>query len=90
VQWLRGVFFRQYHWHATLLMFTDGRLYIAFPKRRHQMAIRSWADYRETTINDPEYYTESWTVLMNIPWADGRQISAYAAGKTTAVYISGK
>jgi hypothetical protein len=54
------------------------------------MAIRSWADYRETTINDPEYYTESWTVLMNIPWADGRQISAYAAGKTTAVYISGK
>ena len=55
------------------------------------MAIRSWTDHREATINDPEYYTESWTVLMSIPWVDGQQINAYAAGKTTAIWnISGE
>jgi hypothetical protein len=52
------------------------------------MAIRSWTDHREATINYAEHYTESWTVLMSI---DGQQISAYAAGKTTEIWnISGK
>ena len=36
------------------------------------MAIRSWMDHREATINDAEYYTESWTVFMSIPWVDGQ------------------
>ena len=55
------------------------------------MAIRSWTDHREATINDPEYYTESWPVLMSMPRVDDQQISAYAAGKTTAIWnISGK
>jgi hypothetical protein len=35
----------------------------------------------EATINDPEYYTESWTVLMKITWVDGQQISEYTARK---------
>ena len=54
------------------------------------MAIRSWTDHREATINDAEHYTGSWTVLMSIP-VDGQQISAYSAGKTTEIWnISGK
>jgi hypothetical protein len=39
----------------------------------------------EATINDPEYYTESWTVLMKIAWVDGQQISEDTARKTTAI-----
>jgi len=31
----------------------------------------------EATIDDPEYYTEPWTVPMNIPWVPGQELSEY-------------
>jgi hypothetical protein len=37
----------------------------------------------EATINDPEYYTESWTVLMKIAWVDGSRSASTRPGKKT-------
>jgi hypothetical protein len=31
----------------------------------------------EASIDDPEYYTEPWTVPMNIPWVPGQELSEY-------------
>ena len=32
----------------------------------------------EVTIEDPEYYTQSWTVPMDIPWVANQEMSEYA------------
>jgi hypothetical protein len=34
-------------------------------------------------LDDPEYYTEPWTVSMNIPWVAGQELSEYVCQENT-------